>query len=307
MVVAVLFFTGRALVRQWGAVRASMLDLHPRWGLVVLSAVLVLATYALLIQTWRAVLGTWDARLSFPDAAWIWNVSNLGKYVPGKVWQIGAMGMMAQRAGASPVAAAGSAIVINLVNIIAGFAVVAATGWRAVDAIAGGAGASHLALAATVAALAALVAAPLILPTAARLAGRVIGRRVEVGALPARAIWIAGGGCVVAWVLYGLAFRCLAAGILGEATGASTAYVAVYTLSYLVGYLALPVPAGVGVREWALKSSMVALGLAAEPRAVLLVVASRLWLTVLEIAPGLLFLLRRAPSRPPAAIVDGTL
>jgi hypothetical protein len=34
----------------------------------------------------------------------IWSVSNLGRYVPGKLWSIGAMGLMAQRAGVSPVA-----------------------------------------------------------------------------------------------------------------------------------------------------------------------------------------------------------
>ena len=50
-------------------------------------------------------------------------MSNLGRYVPGKVWQIGAMGVMAERSGVSPVAAVGSSLVIAIVNVIAGIAI----------------------------------------------------------------------------------------------------------------------------------------------------------------------------------------
>src|SRR6185437_3460650 len=97
---------------------------------VGISGFIFLATYAILVETWRRMLFAWRSVLGFWSAARIWAISNLGRYIPGKVWQIGAMGVMAQRRGVSAIAATGSAILNTLVNIVAGFVVVAASGWQ---------------------------------------------------------------------------------------------------------------------------------------------------------------------------------
>jgi hypothetical protein len=55
-------------------------------------------------------------------------------------------------------------------------------------------------------------------------------------------------------------------------------------------------PAGIVFREAAMIAGLTKLGLATLPQATLLALTSRLWLTVLEIAPGALFL-ARAGSR----------
>ena len=137
----------------------------------------------------------------------------------------------------------------------------------------------------------------------------VLRREFEVPRIPPRAIWLATLGTAVAWVLYGLAFHLLAIA-LGVArttgsTGEWTGYVAVYTSSYLVGYLSLLTPGGIVVRETMLVEGLVALGLTAEPAGWLLALASRLWLTVLEIAPGMLFLARGSLRRPSSLPNDG--
>ena len=66
-------------------------------ALAVGSAALVVLTYGLLVELWRRILAEWGAGMAFGDAVRIWCVSNLGKYVPGKVWQIVAMGQLARR------------------------------------------------------------------------------------------------------------------------------------------------------------------------------------------------------------------
>jgi hypothetical protein len=88
--VAIVVFVsiGSALAGQWRDYRHTALVIHPDWRYIALSGIVVLATYALLIEVWRRILGEWHATISFADAARIWCVSNLGKYVPGKVWQI---------------------------------------------------------------------------------------------------------------------------------------------------------------------------------------------------------------------------
>jgi len=80
--------------------------------------------------------------------------------------------------------------------------------------------------------------------------------------------------------------------------GATRGYIAVYTSSYLVGYLTLIAPGGIGVRETMLVAGLSTLGLASEPNAWVLAVVSRLWLTILEIVPGVLFLSRKTIRGP---------
>jgi uncharacterized membrane protein YbhN (UPF0104 family) len=296
-VASVLWFAGRVLAAQWTDVKALGASLTPAWGRVVWSGVIVMVSYAVLIATWRAMVHAWGARIGGADAARIWFVSNLGRYVPGKIWQIGAMGVMAQAVGVPATAAVGSALVISLVNILAGFAVVAATGGALVTLLAPERGGLPVVLGALTLGVLAL---PWVLPPIIRLAAKVTRREIPVPTLPHRAIWIAAAGCAVAWMLYGLAFRELTVALLGSASGEAATYVAVFTLSYLIGFLALFAPGGIGVRELSMGALLVSAGLTGEPAAALLVIASRLWLTVLEIVPGLLFLL----ARPRATAID---
>jgi hypothetical protein len=72
--------------------------------------------------------------------------------------------------------------------------------------------------------------------------------------------------------------------------GGTGAYVAVYAASYVAGFIALFAPGGIGVREGALVATMERAGLASPAEAAVIAVASRIWLTVLEIVPGLIAL-----------------
>ena len=295
-----MWFAYREVRGSWGHLLRQPLPADVRWGFVAASMATFALAYLVLIQTWRQIVASWDRPLSMGDAARIWLVSGLGRYVPGKLWAIAAMGTMAQRAGVSPVAATGSSVLNVVVNIAAGFVVVMATGWRLLAVPY--AGAPAVAVTVLVVAVILLMAVPWLTPHLLRMAQRVTGRTAAVGSPPHRAIGYAVVGNVVGWVLYGLAFQLLTRGLFGSAHGGLAAYVAVYALSYLVGYLALLAPAGVGVREASMVVLMPAAGLASAPQALVLAIASRLMLTILDIVPGLLLLGRdalRKPSRAP--------
>jgi uncharacterized membrane protein YbhN (UPF0104 family) len=293
--VTVLWFGGRAIVEQWAAVR-EVRAAHPtRWGGVLLASLLTLGSYAVLIETWRRTVRAWGEALAYPTAARIWLVSNLGRYVPGKIWQIGAMSVLAERAGVSAAAAVGSALLVSLVHVVVGFVVVAVTGWRLlVDQLPDGAPLLPV-LSVLVLALASL---PWSLPWAAALVGRIRGRAVAIRRLPPAAIWIAAAGSAAGWLLFGAAFHILGAAVIGRPTGDAGTTIAVFTLSYLAGFLALIAPGGIGVREGVLAGLLVSTGASTVAEATWLVVASRLWLTVLEIVPGGVLLLARPSTRP---------
>ncbi|MGI9078854.1 MAG: lysylphosphatidylglycerol synthase domain-containing protein [Gemmatimonadaceae bacterium] len=290
-VAAILWYATRSVASQWSSVRATVNGIEIRWEYLVLSSVLVLAAYALLIATWRLMLRAWRENLEPLDAAHIWFVSNLGKYVPGKVWQIAAMAAMAQQRGVSPVAATGSSLLVNLTNIVSGFLLVLGSG-ASVLSLSTSSG-PWLGGAISLMLLAALLSLPILLPYVAQLARRVTGREFNIPDIPARAVWLSAIGTALAWIMYGIAFQLLAASLDLSNAGATGGYIAVYTSSYLVGYLTLIAPGGIGVRETMLVAGLSTLGLASEPNAWVLAIVSRLWLTVLEIVPGLLFLGRR--------------
>ena len=282
----------RKLVQEWGAVRAALENAHPNWLALVASAVIVLATYALLIETWRVLLRGWEHDIPFLDAARIWTISNLGKYLPGKVWAITALVVMTRRYGVSAAEGAATSVLLTLINTIVGFVV----------AIVAGAALLQLppVLVVIVAVLAMVVlASPAALPKIGVVAGRVFGRSIVLRPLPHRVLLVSAVLTAVAWMMYGIAFRLFVLGVLGVAPGALRDYVAVFAGSYLLGFVAIFSPAGVGVREGAMGFALQRAGFALGP-AWLVVVASRLWLTALEVLPPLLFLafVRRSRLSP---------
>lgn len=297
----VVAFVGRRLVHDLGELATHPLPAQLRWSWIGLSGIVFVAAHAVLVQTWRTVLATWDARLPFWSAARVWSVSNLGRYLPGKIWQIGAMGAMARELGVSPIAASGSAVLGTLVNVVAGFVVALVGGRTLLERSSGGRGTVALLIVAT--AFAVLAAAPIVVPRLTLLIGRATGRPPLPpirATLPARAVLYALGGNILAWLLYGAAFELFVGGMLSRVAGGYREYLTAYTISYLLGYLALFAPAGIGVREGAMMTVLTYAGLATRPEAALVALTSRVWLTLLEVVPGFVFwALAAARRRPP--------
>jgi uncharacterized membrane protein YbhN (UPF0104 family) len=92
----------------------------------------------------------------------------------------------------------------------------------------------------------------------------------------------------VAWIGYGAALWCLARGLLPQSGLRLQASVAVFTASYLAGFLALFAPGGLGVREGLFILMLQGpLGIGA---ATALALASRLLLTITEFGAAVPFL-----------------
>jgi hypothetical protein len=128
---------------------------------------------------------------------------------------------------------------------------------------------------------------------------RTTGRNITVPRLPPQAIWWAGAGTTLAWVLYGVAFDAFVNAMTdGAVHGSLGDWTAIFVGPYLVGFITLFAPGGLGAREVAMAEALQRTGLALGAVQALLVASSRIWLTVLEILPGLLFLLVRPMQRP---------
>ncbi len=282
-------FIAWALHGQWNDLRASARDLQVEWRWIVLASALVLTVYAMLIQSWRMLLRSWGGELGYLTAARIWTIANLGRWIPGKIWSVGALSVMAAREGVSGTAAAGAAILGTLLNIGAGFGIAVVMGAEALDSVypgfrSGAAVASALFVAG-------VLLLPRLLPPVLGWLARRRGAPVVSKQLSATTLWAAAVMNAAAWIGYGLAFALFSRGVTPRISSDPAMFVAVFTASYLIGYLVLFSPGGLGFREAALTVFLVGVGAAGQGDAVVLGVTSRIWLTVLEIVPGLVSLL----------------
>jgi uncharacterized membrane protein YbhN (UPF0104 family) len=294
LLAATLYWASTALAKQWNGVRAVAIDTNVQWSWVLVASLIVLATYAALVQSWRMLLAGWGGHLGFWAAARIWTIANLGRYIPGKLWSVGALGVLASKEGVSGVAAAGAAILGTLLNIGAGFGILALSGTRTLGAF--DPWLQTTALGASVVFVAGVAVLPWILPPILRRLAAWRGVATTSQHLPARTLWLSTLINGLSWVGYGFAFLAFTRGVAPNVVGPAPLFIGVWTASYLIGYLFLFAPGGVVVREVAMASALVALNLAGAPEATFLALASRLWLTVWELLPGLLSLLIARPT-----------
>jgi hypothetical protein len=293
---AIVGFAIRTLARNWDQLRSQPLDWQLRPGWLVLSLLLTWLMYALLILGWRSMLNGWGQRLDGWSAARIWILSSLGKYIPGKVWAVAGMALLAQRAGVAPWAATGSAVVMQVLAIGTGAAVAGLAGAHDIESAHPGAGAVLMLLVAGAIISVGLLLWPPFLRRLLRLAApQAAGERQPAG----RGIVVGIATNIVAWLGYGVALWLLSRGLVPNSGLGLRLAIAVFTASYLAGFLALFAPGGIGVREGLfILMLQKPLGVGA---ATSLALASRLLLTVAELGAAVPFLVfRRRQVRVPS-------
>ncbi|MGQ0703791.1 MAG: lysylphosphatidylglycerol synthase domain-containing protein [Gemmatimonadales bacterium] len=288
---AVLGFVIRHVVRNWAAIRAEPIawEFNPLW--IGLSLGLVLATYALQAESWRRMLAGWGPRLRYLVAARVWVLSSMGKYLPGKVWAIAGMAVMAQRRGVAPATATASAVLLQVVSIGTGALLVGATGVAVLETHRPGARVALLLILA--ASLAVLVFA--MTPGVVRVILKRFGISPEQRVTPRPAALGFGlAANLAAWGGYGLALWSLARGVVPSANLPVPDAIGAFAGSYIAGFLFLLAPGGLGVREgvmlWMLEDRI------GPANALALAALSRIGLTVADILAALPFLLTRTGS-----------
>lgn len=280
LVVAAALWTLRG---QWRTAAEVAGTLDIAWGPVIASGAVVLAAYLILIVTWRECVADAGAPLPLGESARIWFVSNLARYIPGALWQMGALAVLARQQGASASAATSAALVLTVVNTLCGLAVVLTLG----NSLAATPVTPWLPVLAGVAGLAAL---RWVAPHLVRWLAERTGKALRLPALGTRMFAAAIAGSVLSWLAYGVAFKLFVAGILPSVELSIAAAIAIYAGSYLAGFLSLGPPAGLGVADGALVWLLSSGGIATPGEAIVISVLTRLWRTALEIAPGLLYL-----------------
>ena len=259
-------------------------------NLVVLGsacALLLLAMFMNAVLWARVVTDLGGARIRSIEAIQLFMIANLGRYVPGKVWQIAGLAVLARAKGVRPVTATGAAVLGQGLSLLAATAVglgALLTGpeqLRPWGLLAAG--------------LLAFVIIVITIPGSFQW-GAQLWFRVARAETPQRLDSVHGlqwlALYALNWVLLALSFWVLVVSFnvsVGVVPAASA-----FAAAYVMGYLFIPAPAGVGVREGFLVVFLaphVGVGSAGA-----LAIIARVWTTVVELVPAAVFWARHVAA-----------
>lgn len=284
-VLAGLVFLGLLLGDQWERLRQVRRSiggydwqLRPGW----IAASLLLATVNLLEMSsvWVRLFRESGGRVDYPEGWRIWSATNVGRYIPGKLWHLGGLTVYLRKRGESGAAGLVSSVGFQALVLVTGAATAATVLVGRPDSLLAGSPW------ATVAVLLLLAAAlhPAVLRRAAGLASRLMKEDdVEIDRIGNRGLAASGGAILVSWGIYGLSLWCLVRGTLGAGVIGPLALTSVFAASYVVGYLALFSPGGLLVREGAMVGLLAPLAGLPVGVATVIAVAYRLVTTASEV------------------------
>lgn len=281
-----------AVVSRWNEVSAALTEID----LVLLAAALGLGLlYVVLTMfSWRAVLADHGTPLPLLPAARVFFVSQLGKYVPGGVWNIVAAAEMGADHRIPRRRSVSAMLVTVLISIVSGMILAVATVPFAPDELADRFGWVLWTLPLFV-----VLLLPPVLGRLVDLALRLTKGDPLESPLRWRGIGAAVAWALLAWGIAGLQVWVLAVGVGMEPSGRTVALcIGGYAFAWVIGFLVVIVPAGAGVRETVL--ALMLAGSLSTGGVLAVVLLSRVVLTLADLLLGGLGLLlaRRKAAAP---------
>lgn len=267
-----------ALARDWDRVAASLRESDPTS--LVLAIAFSAASMAWLAVLWQRCLLALGVAAPMSEVAVWYFVGELGKYIPGGVWQVIGRSELAHRSRGVRRSTSYASTLLSYGVMCMGAAALCAV---MSPFLATGANGTSWAWIFTPALLLVPAAVhPVVVASVVRVVSKIARRRIEIQPLPWRTMLVLVLWSVPAWFFLGAASAALAHGLGTDANLLRVALAAV--AAWVVGFLAVPVPAGAGVREVAFATLS---GLAAGP-AVAIALLARVVLIAVDALGGLL-------------------
>lgn len=283
------------LWQQREDVGRSLRSISP--ALVVLSLVLAMFGGSLPGLVWRDLLTSQGYRTTPVAGLRVFFLAQLGKYLPGGIWNLVAQVDMARDLRIPARQAATATFLSVALSVIAALLVAGVTLPFAIPGLIGTYWWAFLAVPALV-----VLLLPPVVAWWSALAFRILRRPGTAVRLTWAALARATALLLVSWVALGLSFGALVQGLGGSGASLWLMSIGVFSLAWVAGFLVIVAPAGAGVREAAL-----VLGFAAVlPAGAVLAIAvlSRVVLVVADVllAAGLFVAGRaRTAGQPPDA------
>lgn len=292
-VAAGLVFLGLLIGDQWERLQAELravggYDWRIRPGWIAASLALATANLLEMSSVWVKMFRESGGGVGYPEGWRIWSATNVGRYIPGKLWHLGGLTVYLRERGESGAAGLVSSVAFQVLILVTGAAAAGTVLVGRPDLLGG---ASSWTTAAVLVILAASLH-PAVLRRATELASRLLGEEdVDVERVGSRGLALSSVAILASWAVYGLSLWCLLRGVLGGGAPGLPETTAVFAASYVAGYLVLVSPGGLVVRESVMVGLLVSLGGLGVGVATVVAVAYRLVTTASELLfLGLVFL-----------------
>lgn len=234
--VATLVFAWWSFRGRWDDVAGALVGVGP--GHLVVAAAAAGLGLGVTARLWRLLLRWIGPDIGAHDAAAVFLVGQLGKYVPGSVWSVAVQARLGRRHGVPVRWSVTASSLFLLVHTATGLLL------GGLLVLSGALPNVSYAVAATAAVVGAVALAP---PLVRRVADRFSGHRTRFGL---RELGVAGALMLVVWACYGVTVLALVPASSGASgTPLFAAAVAAFALAHAVGVLVVLAPAGVGARE----------------------------------------------------------
>lgn len=246
---------GGELAGQWADLRAAGWRPRPEW----LVAALAVATSNLFLLggAWIRLLRELGGTIGYAEGMRVWTWTNLGRYLPGRVWQLSALTLYLREKRQIGGIGLGSNLTLQVLLLAIGAAVAfAVLGLRLAE---GRVALAGVALGVTALALVVALRPSMVARLSARM-GALMGEP-DVTVHPRRAaLWEAAAIVVISWFVNGLSLWLLWRGVGASAGPDPWFWTGAFAAAYLTGYVALFAPAGLVVREASLALVLVSFG-----------------------------------------------
>lgn len=272
---AILLFLARSIYTNWTQIREYPWQLD----LPLLAAATLLGSAWFFLRTWiwAQLVREMHRNLPYWPAFRVFMISEVARYVPGKIWQYVSRIYLAERYGTPPALTLTSALIELLLMMIASGAIAMANLSRLVPQFSQ----QYRPLFAAGLAISLILVHPRLLKMWSRLLAKFLRQEwVPFDVRYSHLVMILMAS-LLTWVIAGLGFSLFVEALTPEAGGHTVQLVTIYSASWLVGLLAVVVPAGVGVREGAM--TMLLAAIMPQPTAAVIAIAARLWVTLLEV------------------------
>lgn len=243
VVVLIFAFMGRTLYLNWEQVVAYdwSLDFHA----LAIAFSLMLTAAAFYAFLWKLVLGRLGTPLSYRKSYRIFFLSQLGRYLPGKVWGILGLVYLSQKEGISRVISGASVTLQLLLQVVSGVMVFAVSlpFWRRVES------STNLYVLLILFPAGLILVHPAVVSRGLNLALRMTGQ-TEIELDWGHAYLLGQLGLWAAfWLLNGVAHYFLVKSICSSPLPQLPVVAGIFAAGWVVGFLSLVTPSGLGVME----------------------------------------------------------
>ena len=244
----VVVFWGRSLVTNWAEFQT--IPWHVQWPWLAVSATILLVHQPFVAFAWQRIVRQLGEPLPVLQALRFYLLAQLARYVPGGIWDVAGRVYLAGAAGYSRMRVSYSILLEMVLHVVSAalFFLVTLAFWPDIREV--------LPFAIALAGMAVVglaVLHPVLLSPAISLLARLTHREVETAwRIPFVAFLPLLGYQLAARLLVGAAFATFTFGIYPVSAGEFPRLAGIFVAGWLVGFLVVVMPMGLGVREGAI-------------------------------------------------------